>query len=590
MAEHLFTLLGPVNQTTEDLTLRGKYIVRVTADQLAGLLQYERRGAQKAAPYRISGGSSIQIDKTIQRGQDEAGYLQQQPSKIADIKKTLLGESDAQTRFGYLGSLVWNVRKPGATLEVVIMQSTDASKPPQYKLRIETEAFFLTDSAHRHFGIVEALKAYRLKPSSYPRFKPAMEFAVEIYNLDKAGERELFYELNGKQKKASPTKLRELDVSSPIGALRDAIIAHDEGDRRLLEMNIEVTSVQNKHTLMTMSVFASTITEVFAKDELRQAREEEGLREDCAQYYCEFLYKLRDTIVVRCDLTGSGSDEDVSPFRNLHQEVIRPVMDNFDPASPDESQKKLDAASEQAKSLSDRLRANDITNNNATLKALFRIAGRIRQMSQWTAVIDRLQSDLIAPMNGKFFQRENPGWFVAPANDVPIASINEDKSINVQVQPKTVNRIFDYLCGKLDLEIPATVATSVDGGPRTVLADGAVGVWDLQTNTDNIKSFDLHFVVPRAPLPYDDEIKLAIDSDWKDANFKGAKRLKPTLVREDKSYQHPTYPDLIRYTASFEVSLPAASRETTFKLVFSYPDLDRSERKKTITLYGPVPT
>ncbi len=584
VAEHIFKLLGVVNKGASQQTVHEKYVIQVTADQLSALLQYERKGTKKKdSPFKITSSSVIQIDKKIQRGSDPQGYLQQQPSKIIDIAKTLLGDPSASMRHVYLGALVWNVRRPGGTLEVTEMFTPGGSRPPEYRLRVETDAIYLTDSAHRHFGIVEALRMWKEKPNLYPRFRASLEFSVEIYNLDLIGESELFFELNGKQKKASPAKLRELDMSSPIGALRNAVLACDARERKLLENNIEVTAVQNKHTLMTMSVFVSTLAEVFSTDEIKDAREQEDCREDFAQYYCEFLYKLADTLTVRCDIAGHGQDEDVHPYWNLHADIIKPAIDQIQPESPDESQKRIAVASEKATLSYDRLRMQDISNHNATIKALFRIAGLIRSMDGWRTVIDRLQMDLVVPSEGKFFQKANPDWFATSGGDVPIASLNIDGSINLQVQTKNINKLHGYLREKLLLTFPPIVSTRRDGSTQALSPSGAPFVWCVNRDTDNIKTFEIRFVAILSTQGYEDICRLGVESEeWKAANFKGGRRLSPTSIQRDDSYTHEAYPDLVRYTAYFEVKLPSATRDAKLKLTFIYPELDRTELKTFI--------
>jgi len=594
MSEQIFPLLGVINQgVLTGSAIREKFVIRITAEQLALLLQYERKGTKKSAPFKILASSLIKIDKKIQRGADDQGYLQQQPSKIVDIAKTLLGDSSAAMGHAYLGTLVWNVRRPESTLEVIELQRPAGPggqlRPPEYRLRIDTDAIFLTDSAHRHFGIVEAFRIWKTKPQDYPKFSPKLEFAVEVHNLDKQGEHELFYELNGKQKKASPAKLKELDVSSPIGALRNAVLSYDESERAFLVNNIEVTSVQNRHTLMTMSVFVSTIAEMFSSAEIKAAREEEDAREEYAAYYSAFLYKLADTIVVRCDVDGSGTEVDVKPFWNLHSKFIQSAVDMIQPAAPEESQKRIVEASEKAKAYHDRVRDIDIANNNAMLRALFRLGGKIRHMEDWPSVIDRLQTDLVVSADGKFFQKENRDWFDAK-DDVPIASMNKDsRSINVQVQGKNISKIYDYLLNKLELSIAPVVFTSSEGGPLEVRSEQGF-VWLLHSSTDNIKAFQLRFVAPRSPLGYEDQVGLTVEcDDWKAANFKGAAKLDPTLIEEDLSYQHPSYSGLARYTAFFELKLPAAAKKARLKMTFTYPELDREKAKVTVHADGTIP-
>ena len=73
-----------------------------------------------------------------------------------DIKDTLLGLNAGQKV--YLGSLVWNIRKKDINRITKIKVSENDNLPPEYELKIEVDNIYLTDSAHRHFGIIEAYK------------------------------------------------------------------------------------------------------------------------------------------------------------------------------------------------------------------------------------------------------------------------------------------------------------------------------------------------------------------------------------------------------------------------------------------------
>jgi hypothetical protein len=581
-------LLGTINKNVaKDAPLRQRYLVRVTAERLAQLLVCERRGKRKSDPFRILPESTIRIDSKIQRGVDSQGFHLQQPSKILDIAATLLGSSASTVPRVYLGTLIWNVREQDP---FVLVKKEVEGRPPEWELTINTEAIYLTDSAHRHLGIVEAYKAFMADKAKYPKFRPNFEFAVELYNLDHAEEKELFAELNAKQKKITAAKQKEMDVSSPIGALKDAIVAYDKQSEKLLDNNIEVSSNKNdKHTLMTMSVFVSSIGEVFTMEQIRKAREDEEVRDEYAAYYCEFLYKLSKTLVVRYT-AETEREVDAQPFTNLWLEFIRPEEDSYDEAAPASYEEKLDKARLAATRRNQSLRKVDIANHNGTIKALFRLAGVIRAMPHWEQVIDRLQTDLNLPADGKFFQRTNPALFSKEnENDVPIASLNEDGSINLQVQTKNISKLHRYLRRELGLELHPIVQLRRGQGEWSSLRSGgdATGHWNLLRDGRNLRVVQVLFYGVKGDVPSDEVVSLSVvpSFDWKDGTFKGQRKIVPAPIRLDESYEHPNYQDIVRYSAIFELNLPVspAVSSGTIKLEFKYPDLDGSELKTDIS-------
>ncbi|MDB4962518.1 MAG: hypothetical protein JWP01_2517 [Myxococcales bacterium] len=567
-------LLGTINdETGPNQPVRKKWIVKVTAEQLATWFQYERESSKKSASFKTLGTSLIKIDPKIQRGDDSNGYHGQNAAKIGEIKSILLQEKNATVPRIYLGTLVWNIRPP-AVLSVAKQEIEN--KPPKWRLVIDTTEIHLTDSAHRHFGICEAVRAYKSDKEAnltFPLFRPNFEFSVEIYNLDFQGEKELFSELNGKQKKISAAKQKELDVSSPIGALKDAILACDMQENRILENNIEVSSNQNtQHTLLTMSVFVASIAEMFSSDEIKLARDDSDARDEMAEYYCAFLLSLT-TLRVRADLDKDGKDEDYAPFRNLYQKVIKPVESQFDAENPVGSDERLEAARAAARTTNLALRHVDLANNNGTIKALFRIGRLIRRFPSWNSVIDRLQNDLLVGSNGKFFQAENEDLLSAHAGDVPIALKTNDGGLNLQVQTKNINKLYDYLCRKLDLVRRPEFRIQVDGQwhqlgdtqHKISLLDDAKRILTFRVFYDAIKAVDV-----------DEPPMLSIDSNWKQLIPKAAKKLAPTKLDWDQSYEDPSYPDIGRRMASFNLELPSGSElvEATadVKITLNYPD------------------
>lgn len=565
--ELIVPLLGKVNANIPaNAPLKPKYVVRVTAEQISSWLSYDRKGKQVGAPFKLTSGSLIKIDKEIQRGTDEQGFLSQQPAKVREIAQTLLGIETVTVPRLYLGALVWNVRPP-ASLEVMTMSGDN--KPPEYRLRIDTDSIYLTDSAHRHLGIAEAFRAYTKEPDKYPKFKKDFEFTVELYNLDKVGEKELFNELNSKQKRISAAKQKELDVSSPIGALKDAILDQDvQSHRRLFANNIEVASNQNdKQTLMTMSVFVASIGEMFEGSAIKNAREDAELRNELAEYYCQFSYKLSDTLVVRADADGDGKEEEVHPYSNLWLTHIKPVED--DGENPDTLEQRLEDARRTATERNKALRKLDIANHNAVVKAMYRLGGLIRNM-KWERVIDHLQNGLNASMHGHFFQKANQDWFNKVDNtDIPIASLNTDGSINVQVQSKNIDKIYEYLRTKLELNRPV-IALRKDGASWNTLQA-------LQVSRAGETSVSLRFQIVSPVEPSDQQTTLAVKPsiDWKQGTFTGAKKLQPANIAADAAYVDKAYDDLQLWNVSFDLKLPACPQQEQFTMALSleYPQL-----------------
>lgn len=584
-------LLGHLNsQFPKDSPLRPKYIVKITAARLAQLLIYERKGKKKSDPFKISSSSLIKIDKEIQRGVDAQGFHLQQPTKVLDIAHTLLGKSDVGAPRVYLGALIWNVRSG----EFSRSKRETEGRPAEWDLIIDTQDIFLTDSAHRHLGIVEAYRIYTSNPTEYPLFSPKFEFSVEVFNLDRIAEKELFNELNSKQKKITATKSKEMDVSSPIGALKDAIRQYDDESARLFDNNIEVSSNRNdQHTLMTMSVFVSSIDEMFTQEEIREARKDDELRGELAAYYCNFSYRLHDRLVVKCDINGDGVDEDVHPFSNLYTEIIKKAEDAWDRASPLLSDQKLEAAREGARERNRQLRRKDIANHNGTIKALYRLGGVIRLFKNWTMVIDLLQTELNLGLEGRFFQVTNKDLFSkASESDIPIASLNKDGTINLQVQDKNITKLYRYLRTKLHLDnLPVIVIRS--GDEHFVLGGGATTYrWQLSSAEKSIRTIEVRFLAVVPPLEENVRLGVVPSIEWKGGTIRASKKLVPNVLRRDESFSHSHYEEITRWSAFFEVELPKASGlsgQFELKVEVTFPDFNGVNETYEVEVAASVP-
>lgn len=588
-------LLGIINENGKPgSALHRKYVLKVTAEQLATWLLFDRKGKAKSAPFRILEFSTIKIDQDIQRGRDAEGYLLQNPAKVMDIANTLLHPAAEQVPRLYLGALTWNVRPKSnsdASEGFSIQKIEEIGKIPKYRLAFDTDAIYLTDSAHRHLGIVEAYRQYTENRSAYPSFDPRAEFSVELYTLSRTGEKELFSELNSKQKKISPSKKKEMDVSSPIGSLKDRIIEYDRTAQLFFDENIEVSSSQNdKHTLMTMSVFFHTVTEMFSGAEIKAARSDDDLGREIASYYCEYFYELARTLVVRADLDGVQTD--VHPFRNLYLEVIKPAIDGIDPEKPQASDARLQKAFDDAKQMNRQLRAVDLANSNSFIRAFARLGGYIRRMEHWQNVLTRLQMQVNLPMECRMFQETNDELFrTDPALGTYIASKNEDGTLNVQVQTKTINACFEYLMRKAnvrrDVSVVYGTAISTTG---TLLQEETPPVQHIPLGDSTYGYFTLEFHLPNTVAEWEDNTALLeIDggADWPSITRKAKTRLRSCACACDATYVDEFYSDICLWRASFEVQWPAGGsmKQTSAnaKLKFSYPSFDDPQKLATIT-------
>jgi hypothetical protein len=590
-------LLGIVNPDANATSvLPRKYVVKVTAEQISQWLQYERRGKGKTAQFKVAEHSLITIDKDVQRGTDVDGYLLQTPKKIMEIADTLLSPNTSPVPRLYLGSLTWNVRqKTGELLkdEFVIQKIEQTGKPPRYRLTFDTDRIFLTDSAHRHLAIAEAAKRYLISPSDYPRFDPKTEFLVELYTLTEKHEKEMFSELNAKQKKISASKKTQMDVSSPLGALKDAIMEYDWRRDRFFYNNIDVSNNQNdKHTLFTMSSFTNSIAEMFSLAEIRAARDVDEIQSELAEVFCEFFYALKAIIVVRANF-GDG-EVDVRPFRNLYLEVIQPAEHGVEARSLQAAEDLTQHAYEKAKDMNRSLRKIDIANNNAVLRALARLGGYIRRMEHWRQVIRALQSKVILSMNGKFFQKEN-AELRQPYRDfgIPIATLNEDGTLNVQVQTKTINAIYQYLLEKLHLNPTPLVAFGPESSNASQASDS--NSWELSIPAENVSSSQvvLHFYTCYFENPSEEMVRLDLDagSDWPHINTKSkakskAKTSELISLCRDEQYAHDYYEDICRWRATFKIHWPQGStipkRHASVSLKLFFPAFDNPVEKCSV--------
>lgn len=564
MATIRVTYLGTLNENIENnKTVVEKHIISVKVSELSQWFQYTRDRKGGRNPFKLLDSSIIKIHERVQRGKNEAGFLLQEKNKIDDIRDTLLGINHGQKV--YLGSLVWNIRKKDTNIIKKIKVSEDDNLPPKYELKIDVDNIFLTDSAHRHFGIVEAYKEYLKNRSEYRLFDENYEFSVEVYNLSATEEQNLFNELNSKQKKITAAKQKQLDNTTPLGKIKDEIIDYDMEHEKIFYNNIELNSNQNNgHTLMTMSVFVSSIKEMF-KSEINDVYLNDSvndeLKDEIVKYYCDFFATLKDNIQIT--YTYFGEEKEVYAFNNLHQEYISPI-ENAD-YEDDILERKLDEAREQASRINKEIRKQDLITHNITIKALSRLGRLIRKMSNWKIVIEQIQQSLIVGCGGKFLQRSNVMLLEKYKNNKEaLITINEDGSPNMQVVSWKVDDLYNFFINELKLKKESKLYFGQDGFIQKLSSETTLQV--SKTNQTTIQ-FRYDFYI--ADLLFDeislDDLSISITAldNWSKIKFVGKKSFQAIRKEYDEGFVDEVYDSGIKkVSAYFEIILPGFEEES----------------------------
>jgi hypothetical protein len=548
------------NHLDQNSTVVKKYIVKVTASELASWFQYEKNNKVGRHPFKVTSQSSIQISERIQRGKNENGYSLQEKSKVDDIKNTLLGIHETNKKV-YLGSLVWNIRKKETNVLKSVTISEGIETPPEKELRITFDNIYLTDSAHRHFGIVEAYHEYRDDPSRYPNFNGDYEFTVEIYNLTNNDEQSLFNELNSKQKKITAARQKLLDITTALGKIKDLIIDYDMENQRIFYNNIELNSNMNtQHTLMTMSVFVSSIKEMFQKEveEVYISSDvNEDLKDEIVEFYCDFFNELKENIEVT--YKEYGEDKKIKPFENLYLQYIYPI-ENADYDDDEVLEKNLDEARMKAKNINTQFRKQDLTTHNITIKALSRVAKLIKRMSNWKLVIEQFQQDLILSNDGRFLQQTNNEIMSNYKNCTEaIAKVNLDGSLNIQVISSKVNDLYYYLCDKLNLKFKSNFTKILYENQDEIDFQNCIKI-SLTRETKFYIKYECIVADKLIEILSVENFKLSItpNDNWSKSKFTGSKVITAVTKDIDEGYEHQIYGNnLKRVIAKFEVTLPA---------------------------------
>jgi len=555
------TYLGTINKDiSETKSVVQKYIAKITVEQLSQWFQYSRDKKGGRHPFKVSDASIIKIHERVQRGKNEYGFVLQDKTKIDDICSTLL-KTHKEAKKVYLGSLVWNIRKDARNSIKRIKISEDDGLPPEYELRINVENIFLTDSAHRHFGIVEAYKTYKKEPSKYPDFDENFEFTVEIYNLADDEEQNLFNELNAKQKKITAAKQKELDNSTPLGKIKDSIIEYDSKNGKVFYNNIELNSnTNNGHTLMTMSVFVASIKEMFKSDindVYKNDTINDELKEEIVKYYCDFFVTLQSNIQIK--YTDWEKEKEIYPFTNLYLKYIYPV-ENSEEYEDEALEKKLKEVRDIANRINKAIRDEDLIIHNVSIKALSRLGKLIRKMSNWQIVIEQLQQSLIVGYDGRFLQKTNTELLEPYKNNSEaLARINEDGSLNMQVVSWKVTDLYNYYIDKLMLKKETELYSNQNSFTKKMLNNDALIV---SKKRQTIIQFRYDFYI--ADTLFDEilleDLTLSITpiDNWRKMKFTGkTKSFKAIKKDYDEGYIDEIYGNGIKKASiRFEVKLP----------------------------------
>ena len=562
MARIQLKLLYDLNEKLRDDSkspLVPKYIAKINIDDLNNLLKFDFLG--KKFPIKIHNDSIIQVDNDIQRGVNDDGKLRQEAKKIKEIANILL--SDDQNHKAFLGTLVWNVRKTKNNL-IEIYERTNSNNHLEYELELNVDNIYLTDSAHRHFGICYAYKQFLQNSEKYSFFHKDLEFCVEIYNLDKNGEKKLFNELNAKQKKITAAKSKQMDTMSPLGNLKESILKYDSENEGLFLNNIEVNSNKNdRHTLMTMAVFTNSIKSMFSSQLINTATEDDDLLSELSEYYCQFFYKLNEIIKIKCKIRGK--DKEISPFESLYQKIIKPA-ENLETDDDEYYENNLLEARNKASELNNTIRAQDKINSNPFIRELCYIGGMIRKMKSWNLVIERVQNFLILSEDGKYFQKNNQEMLNNQKNNHPIATITNDGTFNVQVQTHTLNSIRLFFKDKLNYDRNIT-AILLHKEEEYKWNNDFDKTFILNANDENYFDLTIKFYLG-SNVDVDESIyKLRtepIGVNWNSAKKIGSNQISSNLVSKNEGYEDPIYPNEIEeWEIKYEINFPKCDIEYT---------------------------
>jgi len=166
----------------------------------------------------------IWVDPEIQRGvrgkvTADPYSIESKPPKGAILDQEKINEIAEKLLSNKIfgGSLVWNIRpKEGGSL------TFDSET-----LYIKAKRIYLPDSHHRHRGILKA--AQTVTETGIESNVLQRKFPVHIYNMDKEGESDLFFEYNQLTKPAASTRSWYLQAYGSDADLSNKIV------RRLVE-------------------------------------------------------------------------------------------------------------------------------------------------------------------------------------------------------------------------------------------------------------------------------------------------------------------------------------------------------------------
>ena len=224
------------------------------------------------------------------------------------------------------------------------------------------------------------------------------------------------------------------------------------------------------------------------------------------------------------------------------------------------------------------------------IRSLCKIGGHIRQMPNWHEVIERLQTSLMLPANGKYFQADNEELlFTNPETGHSIATLKDDGNLNIQVQTHTLNTIEEHLIEKLSLneEIQIAIVDTNDNRKQCNMNTGTFSFVPVFSRTDeNYIDLEVTFFVGAKVEVTTQSIQLKIEPtvSWKEAKFVGQKKKKAKKVIFHEGYEHEYYGSGIKkVSADFELTFPKYDLDDSdaFKFEFEITYLGLSGGSET---------
>lgn len=195
---------GSGTDTTATVTLTMEQVADAAESRLLWTDQSVQRGIQPAAA------PGVKRELPLSDGYPDPRTYIFDASNADDMTNKLLNGQQL-----FFNPLVWNLR-PGF---FEAYWHKDLANLILYSGRI-----YLPDSHHRHQAILKAARAYRDRPSHYPKISLSREFAVEIYFLNREDEGNYFFDKNQRPKSTALSKAYDLTTEDDLSVLAKKVL------------------------------------------------------------------------------------------------------------------------------------------------------------------------------------------------------------------------------------------------------------------------------------------------------------------------------------------------------------------------------